>query len=573
MNAELLFRHFDRLSYAPYTISNLRKFVLDLAVRGKLSAQNSNDEPASELLKRIRSYRARLAKGGKRLQSPRPIDSDAVPFDVPKGWEWTRIGELGFTQTGTTPPKTHTDYFGTFIPFVKPGDLLPNRVDYTNEALSESGLRHSGRSAPAGSLLMVCIGTIGKCQLIDRECSFNQQINSLSPFADVSPRFILIACLAEYFQQAANAASARTTISILSKAKWEILLLPLPPLAEQHRIVAKVDELMALCDRLEAAQAERENRRDRLVAASLHRLNNGADADTFREHARFYFNHLPRLTTRPEHIMQLRAAILDLAIRGRLVPQDGNDEPISELFKRIEAERKRAIQDGEMKKLESFQPVESSEVPFSIPLGWSTVRMGWIARKLGAGNTPLGGKNVYENSGVPFLRSQNVYNTGLKLDDVAYIPRSVHDRMSGTHVLPEDVLLNITGASIGRCALVPSTFAEGNVSQHVAIIRLFDPSIREFVHLSLISPRFQKLIDNVQVGVSREGLSMQRLRLFPMLIPPVPEQHRIVAKVSELMAVCDRLEAQIVSREAVSRRLLEALLYHALADTPDAVPA
>ena len=121
--------------------------------------------------------------------------------------------------------------------------------------------------------------------------------------------------------------------------------------------------------------------------------------------------------------------------------------------------------------------------------------------------------------------------------------------MSGTHVQPQDILLNITGASIGRCALVPSTFVEGNVSQHVAIIRLFLPAIREFIHLSLTSPFFQKVIDDVQVGVSREGLSMQRFRLFPMLLPPLAEQHRIVAKVDELMALCDRLEAAQMETE------------------------
>jgi type I restriction enzyme S subunit len=139
--------------------------------------------------------------------------------------------------------------------------------------------------------------------------------------------------------------------------------------------------------------------------------------------------------------------------------------------------------------------------------------------------------------------------------------------MSGTHIQRQDLLLNITGASIGRCAVVPRTFVEGNVSQHVAIIRLFLPVIREFIHLSLISPFFQKVIDEVQVGVSREGLSMQRLRLFPMLIPPLAEQQRIVAKVDELMALCDALEKQLSDARTECQNLLEAVLHHALSDT------
>ena len=140
----------------------------------------------------------------------------------------------------------------------------------------------------------------------------------------------------------------------VSRQQIDDIPVPLPPLAEQHRIVAKVDELMALCDRLEAAQTERESRRDKLAAASLHRLNNGANADEFREHARFHLRHLPRLTTRPEHIQQLRQTILNLAVRGQLVPQDPNDEPASELLKRIQAQKARLIRDGGIKKDKSI---------------------------------------------------------------------------------------------------------------------------------------------------------------------------------------------------------------------------
>ena len=256
-----------------------------------------------------------------------------------------------------------------------------------------------------------------------------------------------------------------------------------------------------------------------------------------------------------------------MAVRGKLVKQDLSDEPASELLKRIQAEKARLVREGEVKRLESFDPIDGNDFPFPIPCGWKVVRMGWLARKLGAGSTPLGGKTVYQKNGVPFLRSQNIYDDGLRLDDVALIPRSVHERMSGTHIQRNDVLLN----------LVPSTFMEGNVSQHVAIIRLFLPNIREFIHLSLISPYFQSLIDKVQVGVSREGLSMQRLRMFSMPLPPLAEQHRIVAKVDELMALCDQLEAAKTEREQSRDRLVAASLHHLNqptdveeADTPEA---
>ena len=270
--------------------------------------------------------------------------------------------------------------------------------------------------------------------------------------------------------------------------------------------------------------------------------------------------HFDRISDAPDAIPRLRRFILDLAVRGKLVEQDPRDEPTSELLKRIQEEKARLVKTGEIKKLETFEPVEVHEIPFTIPSGWEVIRMGWLAQKLGAGSTPLGGKSVYQSEGVPFLRSQNVHDDGLRLDDVALISRSIHERMSGTHIQHGDLLLNITGASIGRCALVPITLIEGNVSQHVAIIRLFLSDIRQFIHLSLTSPFFQEVIDDVQVGVSREGLSMQRLRLFPMLLPPLAEQHRIVAKVDELMALCDRLAAAQALREKQRDRLAASSL-------------
>lgn len=267
-----------------------------------------------------------------------------------------------------------------------------------------------------------------------------------------------------------------------------------------------------------------------------------------------------RICEAPDAIPHLRRFILDLAVRGKLVPQDSSDEPATELLKRIAAERHRRTNVREGIKSDASEAADLAAAPFSLPPGWEVARMGWLASKLGAGSTPLGGKSVYQTDGVPFIRSQNVYNDGLRLDDVARISRTIHDKMSGTHVKHNDILLNITGASIGRSSLVPESLDEGNVSQHVAIIRLFEPAIRHFIHLSLTSPLYQKAIDDAEVGVSREGLSMQRLRQFPMVLPPLAEQHRIVAKVDELMALCDQLEAARNAREENRDKLVAASL-------------
>jgi len=283
-------------------------------------------------------------------------------------------------------------------------------------------------------------------------------------------------------------------------------------------------------------------------------------------------HHFAPITEAPAAVARLRQFVLDLAVRGKLVAQEPSDEPASELLKQISAKKERLFAAGQTAKPEPLIPIDEDSLSFHLPSGWQIVPMNWLAQKLGAGSTPLGGKSVYQEEGVPFLRSQNVHNDGLRLDDVALIPRAIHERMSGTHIQPQDLLLNITGASIGRCALVPSTFAEGNVSQHVAIIRLFEPAIREFIHLSLISPFYQQMIMDVQVGVSREGLSMQSLKLFPMVIPPLAEQQRIVAKVDELMTLCDELAAAQNEREARRDRLVAATLHRLAASAADPAP-
>ncbi len=278
---------------------------------------------------------------------------------------------------------------------------------------------------------------------------------------------------------------------------------------------------------------------------------------------RFALDHLPRLTTRPEHVAQLRQTILNLAVRGKLVPQDPADEPAAELLKRIQTEKKRNGANGGAGK-NSFEPLTPDEIPFDAPAGWIWTRLGEVCSKTGSGSTPRGGRSVYRDTGIPFLRSQNVYNDGLRLDDVAYIDLGTHRRMEGTVVRPADLLLNIAGGSMGRCCRVPDDFAEANVSQHVAIIRVAADGTQDFLHRLILSPYFQSFISDEQTGAGRGGLPKNRMDRIPVALPPLAEQRRIVARVDELMAVCDQLDAHLTAAQADRARLLVAVLHEAL---------
>ena len=278
--------------------------------------------------------------------------------------------------------------------------------------------------------------------------------------------------------------------------------------------------------------------------------------------------HFDRLADAPDAIPRLRRFILDLAVRGKLVEQDPEDEPASELLKRIAVEKRRMVEAGEIKKAKPRLPI-SDDAPFNLPVGWAWSTIGEICSKTGSGSTPRGGKNTYREEGIVFLRSQNVYDDGLRLHDVAYIDTVTHAKMSGTVVRPGDLLLNITGGSMGRCCRVPDDFDEANVSQHVAIIRIAVHGLQDFVHRLILSPYFQSFIFGEQTGAGRGGLPKNKMDLIPFPLPPLAEQHRIVAKVDELMALCDRLETERKEREATRDRLTAASLARLNAPDPD----
>ena len=269
-NWQRVAQHFDLLLDRPEAIDALEQTLLQLAVRGLLVPQDPTDEPASALLQKIRAEKDRLIATGqiKRDKPLPPITDEEKPFELPVGWEWVPLQHVGYTQTGTTPDKKNPAFYGSHIPFIKPGDIYPEFVNYDNEGLSESGLNDSGRFAPSGSVLMVCIGTIGKTNIIDRGCSFNQQINSITPLVCV-PEFIALYLRSPEFQLEAWERSSSTTISILNKGKWEEIPLALPPLAEQSRIVTRVTALRRLCAHLRQRLAEREAVQARLAEALL----------------------------------------------------------------------------------------------------------------------------------------------------------------------------------------------------------------------------------------------------------------------------------------------------------------
>ncbi len=274
---------------------------------------------------------------------------------------------------------------------------------------------------------------------------------------------------------------------------------------------------------------------------------------------------------------KLRQKILDLAIHGKLVPQDPNDEPASVLLQRIRTEKERLIKEGKIKR--SRKPAKTSDtphyeqMPFELPQGWVWITLEEISSKIGSGSTPKGGN--YSKDGIPFFRSQNVYNEGLVCADMKFISNATHKRMIGTEVRPKDLLLNITGGSLGRCAIVSDEFQIGNVSQHVCIIRpIF--VLSSYVHSFILSSLFKKSMNIT--GSGREGLPKYNLEKMFLPLPPLTEQTRIVTEIEHWTKLIDAIEQgkialQIAIKQAKSKILELAIHGKLVPQNPADEPA
>ncbi|MBP7901169.1 MAG: restriction endonuclease subunit S, partial [Gammaproteobacteria bacterium] len=252
-SAQHLEQHFDVAFSAPNGIKKLRELILTLAMQGKLVPQDPKNAPASELLKDIANEKERLINEGKiKKQKPLPaISDDEKPYDLPQGWEWVRLGDCGYLQTGTTPATKDPRNYGNFIPFIGPGDIQNGAINYYANGLSQEGLA-SARLIESGSILMVCIGgSIGKFAVSDRDVTCNQQINTITAFKPIPIEYLGVTMASSYFQNQVLINASGSATPIINKQKWSEIIVPLPPLAEQKRIVAKIDQLMSLCDNLE----------------------------------------------------------------------------------------------------------------------------------------------------------------------------------------------------------------------------------------------------------------------------------------------------------------------------------
>ena len=475
----------------------LKNSILQLAIQGRLMPQDSNDEPASALLSRIREEKKKLMEE-KKIKKDKPLASikdEEKPFEIPESWEWVRLGEIGDWGAGATPAKGNLDYYNKgIIPWLRTGDLNNGIVKdvemrITEKALSECSLRKCN----VGDVLIAMYGaTIGKVAIAGIELTTNQACCACTPLC-LYNKYLF------YFLQAnkdvfikMGAGGAQPNIS---REKIIYTLFPLPPLAEQHRIVEKIEELLPLVEEYDEAQTK------------LDKLN----------------NELPE---------KLKKSVLQQAIMGRLDTRNDKDEPASALLSRIREEKKRLVEEKKIKKDKPLAPIMDEEKPFEIPDSWEWVRLGEISQEISDGThkTPK-----YVENGIPFLSVQNISSGKLNINKIKYISEDEHIKLI-KRVKPQktDILICRIG-TLGRAIKVNWDF-EFSIFVSLGLIRLIDSSLCNYLVACINSPLGYSWIDKVKVGGGTHTykINLSDLPNFVIPLPPLSEQHRIVDKLEKI---------------------------------------
>ena len=555
MNIDHLFTLYDRAAEAPDAVSNLRRFVLDLAVRGKLVEQDPEDEPASELLKRIASEKARMVRKGEiRKQKVFSAPREQPPFSIPENWRWVRIREITSDRGQKIPDEAFTYVDVTAIDG-KNGIVIGPRVLNPSEAPSRAR-----KIAQLGDVIYSCVRPyLLNVAIIEDDFDpptiASTAFEILNGHGLVLPRYIWTVLRSPFMVACVENNQRGQAYPAINSTDFAVLPFPLPPLVEQHRIVAKIDKLIALCDQLEDARTVRKETYDRLTQASLTRLNAlSTDTPTFRFHVRFAVDALPALTARADQIKHLRQTILNLAVRGQLVEQEPADEPASELLKRIEVER---AQTPKTKKHKSYM-IKGGTVDadfFDLPNGWEWMPLAKISDII-MGQSPPGDTYNRSGDGVPLINGPVEFTEG------PFGQTTVNQFTTApTNFCEEgDLLICVRGSTTGRTNVAAFRACIG---RGVAAIRSsFDDG---FIRLFLWKMRED--IIAMGRGIAFPSISKKQLENLPIPVPPLAEQYRVVSKVHELMALCDRLETGLAAADGIRDRLLNSLLHSALAPT------
>lgn len=551
MNAALLLEQYARIADAADAIARLRRFVLELAVRGKLVEQDAGDEPAAELLKRIAAENLETRVRG--LDKALRTKHEDLPFAPPRHWGWAKLVAFSEASYGFAFPSNRFNLAKVGMPLIRIRD-----ISSTDTEAYFDGEYDPWYVVKNGDYLVGMDGDFNLRRWRGGDALLNQRVLRLNGWrCGIEPKFVRLPL--QMTLDHLHGGTSQTTVKHLSAKQVNGIEIPLPPLAEQHRIVAKVDELMALCDQLEAARAEREAARERFSVSTLAKLNT-PDPETFGQDARFALANLAPLTTRPDQIKQVRGSILNLAARGKLLGQNAGDEPASELFQQILRRR----QDyAAQRKIRGDKIPSSPDVHVGLPECWVVAALGQIA--VVTDPNPSHRYPSYDGGTVPLLSTREFHGDHGWAPETAQL--TTEDFWQFQQELCDFAPGDIIFARKGRLGLpryLPN-LERFTFSHTLFLVKPMRGVLPDYLLLQLRRDQTVKwLVREMNQNTGVPTLGKAKMERLPIALPPLAEQGRIVAEVDKLMGLCDQLRTSITMREQTRSLLLEAVLNEAL---------
>lgn len=556
-----------------YGIKKLRELILELAVRGKLVPQDPNDEPASELLKRIATEKAELVKQGKiKKQKPLPeISEDEKPFELPEGWEWVRLIDImADIHYGYTASADETKE----VKLLRITDIQDDKVNWGTVPGCDISEKMVEQYKLNNNDIVIARtgGTVGKSYLVENInvssvfASYLIRLKYLSPMQAGFTKVFLGSQL--YWKQLYDGTSGTGQPNVNGNT-LKAIILPIAPFNEQHKVVSKVDELMSLCDQLEQQSLSSLDAHQQLVETLLSTLTDSQNAEELAENWARISQHFDTLFTTEASIDALKQTILQLAVMGKLVPQDPNDEPASELLKRIEQKKAQLVKEGKIKKQKPLPPISDEEKPFELPMGWEWCRIGEIIANMDAGWSPACSPEPSPNEDIwGVLKTTAVQSLEYREQENKILPNSKLPRPQ-YEVHDGDILVTRAGPKnrVGVSCLVEKTRSKLMISDKIIRFHLISDDISaKYISLCLNRGVTADYLEASKSGMaeSQMNISQENLRSAPIALPPTAIQLKVISTIEDFFKVCDQLKSRLQSAQQTQLHLADALTDAAL---------
>ena len=561
----MLLSNLNLLATAPGGVARLRELILTLAVQGKLVPQDPADEPASVLLRKIRAEKDLLIAEGKikKDKSLPEIAEEEKPFELPQGWGWTNLATIAVIN----PRNDASD--DTQASFVQMSSIP---VEFSAAHISEprlwkdikSGFTQFAEGDVGVAKITPCFEN-GKSTVFQNLCNGigagTTELHIVRPLGDIERRYVLLFLKTPAFLKEGEAVMTGSSgQKRLPRSYFECKPFPLPPLAEQSRIVARVEELMRLCDALEAKGQLEATQHAQLLSTLLGTLTASATPEELADNWQRVAQHFDLLLDRPQAIDALEQTLLQLAVRGLLVPQDPDDEPASVLLQKIRAEKDRLIAAGQIKKDKPLAAIAEEEKPFELPQGWEWVTLGEVGL---VGSSSRVHQSDWKSSGVPFYRAREIVKLSKDghVQNDLFISEELFVNLARGGSVPEVDDIMITGVgTIGVPYVVRSGDRFYFKDASVLIFKNFGHLDSSYLSLFMQSPLWIDSIHQHSMGTTVDTLTISRANITSLPLPPLAEQSRIVTRVTALRQLCAELRQRLAEREAVQARLAEALV-------------